>query len=79
LKGRGDKSCINHNLIKDRRKAKNFTQYRLAEEAGLDHNHVGQIERGQKEPKVRTLYKICEALDLELDAVLIKEEKKELE
>lgn len=79
LKERGEKSCIDYKFLKERRLQKNFTQMELAKETGLDHNHLGQIERGQKEPKVRTLYRICEVLDLQLDAVLIKEETKELE
>jgi DNA-binding XRE family transcriptional regulator len=79
LKRRGEKSCIDYKLLKERRLQRNLTQCGLARETGLDHNHVGQIERGQKEPKVSTLYKICEVLDLQLDAVLIKETGKELE
>ncbi|MCF2649184.1 MULTISPECIES: helix-turn-helix domain-containing protein [Bacillaceae] len=79
MKERGEKSCIDYKFLKKRRLQKNFTQMELAKETGLDHNHLGQIERGQKEPKVRTLYRICEVLDLQLDAVLIKEETKELE
>lgn len=79
LKGRGEKGCIDYRLLKKRRLEKNFSQSRLASKTGLNQNHLGQIERGQKVPKVKTLYKICEALDLQLDAVLIKEKSEELE
>lgn len=79
MKGRGEKGCIDYQLLKKRRLEKNFSQSRLASKTGLNQNHLGQIERGQKVPKVKTLYKICEALDLQLDAVLIKEKSEELE
>ncbi|MCB5238630.1 helix-turn-helix transcriptional regulator [Niallia alba] len=79
MKGRGEKGCIDYRLLKKRRLEKNFSQSRLASKTGLNQNHLGQIERGQKVPKVKTLYKICEALDLQLDAVLIKEKSEELE
>lgn len=79
MKGRGEKGCIDYRLLKKRRLEKNFSQFRLASKTGLNQNHLGQIERGQKVPKVKTLYKICEALDLQLDAVLIKEKSEELE
>ena len=79
LLGRGEKGCIDYRLLKKRRLEKNLSQSRLASETGLNQNHLGQIERGQKVPKVKTLYKICEALDLQLDAVLIKEKSEELE
>lgn len=79
LKGRGENSCIDYKLLKERRLQRKLTQYGLARETGLNHDHLGQIERGQKEPKVSTLYRICEVLDLRLDAVLIKETGKKLE
>lgn len=79
MKGRGENSCIDYKLLKERRLQRKLTQCGLAKETGLDHNHLGQIERGQKEPKISTLYRICEVLDLQLDAVLIKETTEELE
>ncbi|WP_400243791.1 helix-turn-helix domain-containing protein [Niallia sp. JL1B1071] len=79
MKASGKKSCIDYKLLKERRLQKKFTQYELANETGLNHDHLGQIERGKKEPKVSTLYKICEVLDLQLDAVLIKETMEEIE
>jgi len=47
LKKRGEKSCIDYKFLKERRLQKNFTQMELAKETGLDHKHLGQIERGQ--------------------------------
>ncbi len=79
MKTRGEKSCIDYKLLKERRLQKKLTQFELADETGLHYAHLGQIERGQKEPKVSTLYKICEVLDLQLDAVLIKETMEELD
>jgi len=44
------------------RTAKGWTQERLAEEAGLNPQYVGFVERGLKSPSVRNVSKIFKAL-----------------
>lgn len=45
---------------------KKISQEKLAEFADLNKNTVGSIERGEISPTIETLYKISEALDIEL-------------
>jgi len=49
--------------IARRRTAKRMSQERLAELAGLHRNYVGLVERGQRNPTLKTLFAIAEALD----------------
>ena len=44
------------------RKAKGLTQERLAEEAGLHFSDVSRIERGIRDPGVRTVAKLAKGL-----------------
>ena len=43
-----------------------LTQAQLAEKVGLSNNYVGLIERGEKHPKIDTLNKIAQALEVKL-------------
>lgn len=49
----------NIKLVRNRNK---ITQEKLAEMIGMDVRSVGSIESGQRNPTMRTLYKICKAL-----------------
>jgi transcriptional regulator with XRE-family HTH domain len=44
------------------RKARKWTPYRLAKEAGISRSHVMAIEAGRTDPTVGTLTKIAKAL-----------------
>lgn len=48
------------------RRARGFTQERLAERAGLSYKFVGEIERGQGNPTLATLVALAEALDVDV-------------
>lgn len=52
--------------LKRRRKEAKLTQADLAEKLGMKQQYIGAIEQGQKGPTVKTLVKICEALELEV-------------
>ena len=43
-----------------------WSQARLAEKAGTSTNHIGLIERGEKNPTITTLEKITSALNIPL-------------
>lgn len=45
------------------RKQKGFTQEELADNAGINRNYVGQIERKEKSPTVDILEKLAIALE----------------
>ena len=45
------------------RKEANFTQEELADLAGINRSHMGQIERGYKSPSLATIALIAKALN----------------
>ena len=53
-------------IIRACRKAKNYTQFKLAEIAGIDEKQLGKIERGVHYPSVPTFLKIIEALKIDI-------------
>lgn len=57
--------------IKEYRKIKDLTQENLGEKAGLHYTYIGQVERGEKEPSLKSLIKIAEALGVGVDKLLI--------
>ena len=46
------------------RKSKGISQEKLAEKVALHRNYVGMIERGERNPTIRTLYKLSKALQI---------------
>lgn len=51
-------------MIREARKAKGWTKYRLAEESGITCGHLHRIETGRMAIRTDVLQKICTALDL---------------
>lgn len=49
------------------RKAKGWSQLRLAVEAKLSRTHPGYIEQGYRKPTITTLNRIAKALDMKLE------------
>ncbi|MCF6096443.1 helix-turn-helix domain-containing protein [Thermovorax subterraneus] len=58
------------NRIRRLRKQRNLTQEELGERAGLHYSYIGQVERGDKIPSLKTLSKIAKALNVSLDYIL---------
>jgi putative transcriptional regulator len=52
--------------IKEIRVRKNMSQNDLAIECDFEKASMSRIESGQANPTVRTLYKICKALDIKM-------------
>ncbi len=52
--------------IKLLRTKSQFSQEKLAEKADMNKNTIGLIERGEISPSIATLYKISNALNIEL-------------
>jgi transcriptional regulator with XRE-family HTH domain len=50
--------------IRTYRKRASLTQEKLAERAGLHHNFIGEVERGNMEISLGSLLKIAKALDV---------------
>lgn len=58
--------------IAELRKTKGFTQEGLAEEADIDRVALANIETGRRRPTVITLYKISQALGIEVKEFFVK-------
>jgi transcriptional regulator with XRE-family HTH domain len=50
--------------LRKRRRDLDLSQEALADLAGLSSKHVGEIERANKDPRVTTVLKLADALDL---------------
>lgn len=48
------------------RKARGFTQSKLAEQIGLDNSHLSRLETGKHYPSLDSLEAMAKALDVEL-------------
>ena len=53
--------------VKERRKAKQMTQEKLAEHIEMSAKYISHIETGRKKASLMSLYRIVQALDMTLD------------
>ena len=56
--------------IRNIRRAKGWSQEKLAEEANLSRDAISRIERGDREPRLETLHAIAEAMGMSLPKML---------
>jgi len=56
--------------VRAARQSRGWTQARLAEIAGLSPNYVARLERGELGPSLFVANQLCEALGIEVDALL---------
>jgi len=56
--------------IRQARKAKGYSQEQLAELAEIAPNYLGEVERGQKMPRMDVFVRIIKALDVSADYIL---------
>ena len=54
------------NRIRQLRVKKGLSQEKLAELSELNTSYIGQVERGEKNPSVDTVYRIASALQVDL-------------
>lgn len=57
-------------LLKNFRKSKNMTQETLAGKSGVSLGSIRQYERGERKPKLATIKKISDALDVRLADII---------
>ncbi len=50
--------------VRQRREARELTQERLAEKAGLDPTYISGIERGLRNPGIKNVARLAKALGL---------------
>lgn len=65
-------------LIKGYRKAKHWSQEKLAEKADLNRSYLGEIERGVVSPSLVTVEKIAQALEVSLSELFSEYEASSL-
>ena len=70
VKVRMDYSQLGKNIAKYR-KSNGLTQEKLAEFTGLSNNHISNIENNYSIPSIETLMKLCEALDITPNFLLL--------
>jgi transcriptional regulator with XRE-family HTH domain len=56
--------------IRKLRRARSWRQIDLAEQSGVHEVHISDLERGTREPGLRTLSKIASALETTLSELL---------
>ena len=56
--------------LREIRLDKKMSQEVLAFEAELSRNYISQLELGEKSPSLRSLYKLCEVLDVPPSSLL---------
>jgi len=56
--------------IRAARQERGWTQVELAQASGLSPNYVARLERGELGPSLFVAHQICEALEMDLDALL---------
>lgn len=52
------------NVLRDLRKERGFSQQALALECDMDRTYYGGIERGERNPSLKNVYKLCKALKI---------------
>jgi transcriptional regulator with XRE-family HTH domain len=61
--------------IKTLRLSKGWSQERLAERAAMQRSYLADLERGNRNPSVRTLVKVANALGVALPALFEEQQK----
>jgi len=56
--------------VQEVRQSKNITQEELAARVSMHRTYIGLVERGQRNPTIRTLYKIATALKVDAGQLL---------
>lgn len=58
--------------VRHYRKLKGMTQEELAHEAGMERSYVSDLERGQRNPSVRALGPLAQALEVQPNVLLLE-------
>lgn len=57
------------------RKREGFTQTQLADMLGVDHTHVGKIERGERLPSLEILFKLTQIFKVTSDQLIMDDQE----
>ncbi len=56
--------------LRNIRLKKNLSQVELAYKGGFDRNYIGMLERGERNPSLKNLKRLADALDMSLSELL---------
>ncbi len=63
--------------VRKLREAKGLSQEELAFKAGVHRTYLGGIERGERNPSLKNIAAIAEALDIDLSELFLFEKRKQ--
>lgn len=61
------------------RESKGLSQEKLADKAGMAHNYMGKIERGETNPSLKILFSVADGLGLSISDLLDVDVRKDEE
>lgn len=56
--------------IRARRTKAGYSQEAFADRAGIERSMMGRVERGEMPPQIKTLLRVCKALDIPLSRLI---------
>ena len=59
-------------LLQELRENRGLSQAQLALESELDQGYISLLERGQRQPSLVSLFALCDALEAEPEAVILR-------
>ncbi len=59
-------------VLRSIREEKGLSQEQLGFESGFHRTYISQLERGQKSPSLKTLFRVAEALQVKPSQLIIK-------
>ena len=57
-------------ILRQLRQERGLSQEELALESGYHRTYISQLERGQKNPSLRTIFQLAEALEIEPSEII---------
>ena len=63
-------------FLQEHRKGLGFSLRGLAERSGVDFTTIDRIERGERDPRLSTLYSLANALDIQVQDLFAQPLKK---
>ncbi|WP_260288479.1 helix-turn-helix transcriptional regulator [Peribacillus aracenensis] len=58
---------IGRRKLRESRIKKNYTQYYVAEAVGISRNFYNQVEKGKRNPRLDTAFKISDLLEVDVN------------
>ena len=62
--------------LRKARKTVSISQEKLALQVGLDRTYISMLERGLRQPSLTTIFRLCEALEIDSVELVAKVKKK---